>query len=542
MSTTTRPIPTALHVPRRDIPAAVAGIVATATALGVSELLAGILPGATSLVAAVGQVAINLQPPGAKDAVVSVFGTNDKLALELFIVAIALLIGAGLGVLARRRYEAAVAAFVVFGVIGFAASLGDPLANPGIVAAASAVSVGAGLWAIGSLLDRSRRVAVAPTDELSPTGGPVAGRAIAARRTASMPDWSRRSFLIRAGGLGVGAVAAGVVGRGLLERQRTPPAGDGPPIPPASDTVPPVAAAADLSGPIAGLTPIVMPNDRFYRIDTALLTPSVSTTGWTLRIHGLVDRETVLTWEQLIALPMFEQYVTISCVSNEVGGNLVGNAKWTGVRLRDVLDIAGVQSSATQLVGRSVDGWTAGMPTAWVMDPAREPMIAFKMNDQPLPPVHGYPARLIVPGLYGYVSATKWLKELELTTLESFDGYWVPLGWAKEAPILTQSRIDTPRGGVAAGQVAIAGIAWAPDRGISRVEVAIDGAWRDARLSAPISDATWVQWVTDWAATPGRHVIKVRATDGTGVVQEEQPSPPAPDGARGWHTVSVEVG
>jgi DMSO/TMAO reductase YedYZ molybdopterin-dependent catalytic subunit len=176
------------------------------------------------------------------------------------------------------------------------------------------------------------------------------------------------------------------------------------------------------------------------------------------------------------------------------------------------------------------------------MDPAREPMIALKMNDEPLPPIHGYPARLIVPGLYGYVSATKWLKELELTTLEAFDGYWVPLGWAKEAPILTQSRIDTPRGGVAPGQVAIAGVAWAPDRGISRVEVAVDGVWRDARLSTPLADTTWVQWVTDWAATPGRHVLMVRATDGTGVVQTEIPSPPAPDGARGYHTISVQVG
>jgi DMSO/TMAO reductase YedYZ molybdopterin-dependent catalytic subunit len=307
--------------------------------------------------------------------------------------------------------------------------------------------------------------------------------------------------------------------------------------------VPPLGAEADLSATVAGLTPIVMPNDSFYRIDTALLTPIVDTAGWSLRIHGLVDRETTLTWEELIGLPMFEQYVTISCVSNEVGGQLVGNAKWTGVRLRDVLDLAGVQTSATQLVGRSVDGWTAGMPTAWVMDPAREPMIALKMNDEPLPRAHGYPARLIVPGLYGYVSATKWLKELELTTLESFDGYWVPLGWAKEAPILTQSRIDTPRGGrVAAGRVPIAGIAWAPDRGIARVEVSVDGTWQEARLSSPISDATWVQWVFDWAATSGQHVVQVRATDGTGVTQTELQSRPAPDGARGWDTVSIEVG
>jgi DMSO/TMAO reductase YedYZ molybdopterin-dependent catalytic subunit len=500
--------------------------VATAVALGVSELLAGVLPGATSLVAAVGQVIIDLQPPGAKDLMVGLFGTNDKLALELFIVVVALILGAVLGVVARRRYEIAMIAFVAFGVIGFLAALGDPLAEPATAAVTTAISIGSGLLVLGWLLDHP---------------GASATAASGASATASMPDWSRRDFMIRAGAIGVGAVAIGVVGRNLLERQRTAPVGDGPAVPPASVTVPAFGADADFSSTVAGLTPIIMPNDKFYRIDTSLLTPSVDTATWSLRIHGLVDRETTLTWEQLIALPVFEQYVTIACVSNEVGGKLVGNAKWTGVRLRDVLDIAGVQSAATQLVGRSVDGWTAGMPTAWVMDPSREPMIALKMNDEPLPPIHGYPARLIVPGLYGYVSATKWLKELELTTLEAFDGYWVPLGWAKEAPILTQSRIDTPRGSVNPGQVAIAGVAWAPDRGISRVEVAVDGAWRDARLSTPLADSTWVQWVTEWQAAPGRHELMVRATDGTGAVQTDQSSPPAPDGARGYHTVSVEV-
>ena len=515
-----------LSVAGHDGRGVIAGIVATATALGVSELLAGLLPGATSLVAAVGQVLIDHQPSGAKDVVVALFGTNDKLALELLIVGLALLIGAGLGLVARRRYEVAIAIFAIFGVVGFAASLGRPLASPAVAGAAVAVSVGVALWVLGWLLDRS--------------GGTIPATA-SGKPVAQMPDWSRRSFLIRASGVGVGAVAAGTIGRGLLERQRVAPVGSGPAIPPASVTVPALDPGADLSTSIKSLTPLVMPNDKFYRIDTSLLTPGVDTANWTLRVHGLVDRETVLTWAQIIALPMFEQYVTISCVSNEVGGKLVGNAKWTGVRLRDVLDIAGVQSSATQLVGRSVDGWTAGMPTAWVMDKAREPMIALKMNDEALPPIHGYPARLIVPGLYGYVSATKWLTELQLTTLEAFNGYWIGLGWAKEGPILTQSRIDTPRSGVSAGQVPIAGIAWAPDRGVSRVEVSIDGVWRDARLSAPISDATWVQWVADWAATPGDHVIQVRATDGTGAVQTEQPSPPAPDGARGWHTVNVGV-
>jgi DMSO/TMAO reductase YedYZ molybdopterin-dependent catalytic subunit len=506
-----------------DTSAAVAGVAATAAALGVSELLAGLLPGASSLVASVGQWLIDHQPPGAKDVAVSLFGTNDKLAFELIIIAISLVIGAGLGLLARRHFEIAAVLFVVFGVVGFVASLADPLASSTVAAASAAISVGAGLWVLSWLLDGSAR------------------RVATGKRGATMPDWSRRSFMIRAGAVGVSAVAAGYLGRALLDRQRVAPVSSGPLIPPASVTVPALDATQDLSPTIPDLTPIVMPNDRFYRIDTALLTPVVDTAGWTLKIHGLVDRETTLTWEQLIALPMFEQYVTISCVSNEVGGTLVGNAKWTGVRLRDVLDMAGVQAAATQLVGRSVDGFTAGMPTAWVTDKAREPMIALKMNDVPLPPNHGYPARLIVPGLYGYVSATKWLAELELTTLESFDGYWVPLGWSKEAPILTQSRIDTPRSGVAAGQVHVAGIAWAPDRGISRVEVSVDGLWSDATLSRPISDATWVQWVYDWAAQPGGHVIKVRATDGTGAVQPEQPSPPAPDGARGWHTVNVSV-
>jgi hypothetical protein len=243
---------------------------------------------------------------------------------------------------------------------------------------------------------------------------------------------------------------------------------------------------------------------------------------------------------------LIEQYVTIACVSNEVGGSLVGNAKWTGVRLRDVLAMAGVQASGEQLVGRSVDGWTAGMPTAWVMDPAREPMIAVKMNDELLPRLHGFPARLIVPGLYGYVSATKWLSELELTTWDGFDGYWVPLGWSKTGPILTQARIDTPTNGrsVPAGPVTIAGVAWAPDRGVSKVEVAIDGEWQDCRLSQPISKATWVQWAYSWdaSAAPGEHTIEVRATDGTGEVQTPLVSRPDPDGARGHHTIQVRVG
>jgi DMSO/TMAO reductase YedYZ molybdopterin-dependent catalytic subunit len=498
--------------------AALAGVAAAALGLGVSEAIAGVLASATSLVDAVGQVVIDLQPAGAKDVVVQIFGTNDKLALEIVVTIVALALGALFGILARRRFTYAAIGFGIFGVVGFIAALGQPLAEPAIVAVQAAVSTAVAIQTLSWLLAR-----LEPVD-----------------RAVGVPDPARRSFLLRTAAVGVGALAAGAFGRTAIASGTSSPT-PSTPLPPPVDVVPPLPAGADLAPATPGLTPIVVPNDQFYRIDTALLVPSVETDTWQLRIHGLVERETTLTWDQLISLPMFEQYCTIACVSNEVGGHLVGNTKWTGVRLRDVLDMAAPTAAATQLVGRSVDGWTAGMPMAWVMDPAREPMIAVEMDGEPLPRNHGYPARLIVPGLYGYVSATKWLAELELATWESFDGYWVPLGWSKEAPILTQSRIDTPRGDVSPGTVTIAGVAWAPDRGVSKVEVGIDDTWYAAQLSTPISDATWVQWTHVWDATPGQHRLQVRATDGTGTVQEEISSRPAPDGARGWHTVDVNV-
>ena len=243
-------------------------------------------------------------------------------------------------------------------------------------------------------------------------------------------------------------------------------------------------------------------------------------------------------------MDLHEQYVTIACVSNEVGGDLVGNALWSGVRLKELLDRAVISPEATQIVGRAVDGFTVGFPTAWAIADDREPLVAVSMNGEPLPADHGYPARLIVPGLYGYVSATKWLTEIELTTLEAFDAYWVPLGWSKLAPILTQSRIDVPRDGarVEPGTIAVAGVAWAPDRGIAGVEVQVDeDGWEPAELSAPISDATWVQFVRRWEASSGEHLLRVRAIDGEGDVQTDEKTRPAPDGARGHHTIRVTV-
>ncbi|HEV8489498.1 MAG TPA: molybdopterin-dependent oxidoreductase [Candidatus Limnocylindrales bacterium] len=502
--------------------AAIAGLVAAAAALGTSELVAGLVPGAASLVLSVGRAVIDLQPPGAKDFVVGLFGTNDKLALEIAVVVVSLAIGAGLGVLALRRPGLAAAAFVAFAALGFLASLRDPAVSPAIAAAV------AGAAAIAGVQVLQRLVAL--------LGGGPAERAAG----AATPDWRRRTFLVRTAGLAVGAVVAGAAGRVLLERQRLSPgqAAGHLPLPGEVASLPPGAELA-----VAGLTPLVVPNDEFYRIDTALIVPNVDLPSWRLRIHGLVERETTLPFDELVALGTVEQYVTIACVSNEVGGDLVGNAKWTGVRLREVLGLAGVRPEATQLVGRAVDGWTAGMPTAWVMDESREPLVAVQMNDAPLPLAHGFPARLIVPGLFGYVSATKWLAELELTTWEAFDAYWVPLGWAKEGPILTQSRIDVPRSRatLGAGRTTIAGVAWAPDRGIAGVEVAVDGAWQPATISRPISDATWVQWRLDWEAVTGQHTLAVRATDGDGTVQTDQHSRPAPDGARGHHTIRVTI-
>jgi hypothetical protein len=247
--------------------------------------------------------------------------------------------------------------------------------------------------------------------------------------------------------------------------------------------------------------------------------------------------------DDLMNRSLHEDYVTIACVSNEVGGNLIGNAKWTGVRLVELLNEAGVLEGAEQLVGRSVDGWTSGFPVDLAFD-GRDPLLAIGMNGEPLPPNHGFPARLIVPGLYGYVSATKWIEEIELTTWDGFDGYWIPRGWAKEAPIKTQSRIDHPRQGdrTSESPLVIAGVAWAPTRGINRVEVQLDdGEWVEAELTSPLSDKAWVQWKVVMEAPPGRHDARVRATDGTGSTQTASKSRPAPDGATGYHEIFFDV-
>jgi DMSO/TMAO reductase YedYZ molybdopterin-dependent catalytic subunit len=531
---TTAPAPRAAKSRSADVAAFAAGGLAAALGIAIGELMAGLIKGAPSLIIAIGDTVIEYQPPGAKEIVVELFGESDKLVFGVGIAVVAILIAGLLGVLGRRNWVVPVAGFLVAGAVGLGAALTRPLVDPVLAVITIVLAIGAALAALRLMLRYTSpawgAAAAAKTDTTPVPGG--------------MPDWDRRHFLQVGGGVAVGAVLMGAVGRNLtIESERAPLAIAELPTPDAP--LPEVPAGASLD--VQGISPIVTPNEDFYRIDTALVSPRVDVKDWNVRVFGDVDREVVLTYDDLASMPLFEQYVTIACVSNKVGDDLVGNALWTGVDLREVLDMAGVQPAGEQIVGRSVDGFTAGFPTSWAMDPERRPMIAIGMNGQPLPRDHGFPARLIIPGLYGFVSATKWLKEIELTGWDEFDGYWIPRGWAKESPILTQSRIDTPRANatLAGGtSVPIAGVAWAPDRGVQKVEVAIDGGeWRTAQMSEPLADATWVQWVLPWDAPPegGTHEIQVRATDGTGEVQTAERTSPAPDGARGHHTIRVNV-
>ncbi|HEX6473866.1 MAG TPA: molybdopterin-dependent oxidoreductase, partial [Candidatus Limnocylindria bacterium] len=415
--TPTQPSPD--HQPTRTM-AALCGVLAGALGLGLAELIAGLVPGAPSPVLSIGALLISLQPPGAKDFVVNIFGTYDKLALSVAVAIGALVLSALIGLLARRSLLAGRLAFGALGLFALFAAWQDPLFDRVLAVATAAVAIAVSAWSLGWLL------------QLATPRTPEAPR---------MMDFERRRFLGAAVGVGAAAVTSGLIGRTLLNQQSAA-AAELPPIPAPQATAAPLPAGSELA--VDGITPLVVPNRDFYRIDTSLLTPHRDASTWTLTVNGMVDHPFTINYDELLAMPLVEQYVTIACVSNKVGGDLVGNALWRGARLRDLLDRAGVQAGATQLVGRDFGGWTAGFPTAWLDVADREPMVAVAMNGEPLPPEHGYPARLIVPGLYGYVSATKWLSALELTRFDTFEGFWVPRGWAPRAPVLTQTRIDVP--------------------------------------------------------------------------------------------------
>ncbi|WP_323374100.1 molybdopterin-dependent oxidoreductase [Plantactinospora alkalitolerans] len=543
---------------------ALAGVAAAAVAIGAAEAVAVLTGSRSAPLIAVGGAVVDLAPGPLKQFATDVFYVYDKIAL---LIGTAVLLGGFavlVGLVAVRSLRLGLAGIGLFGVLGVAAALTRPGAGP---AAALPSLIGAGLaaWLLQLLLagplgpalvgpalsgsadtaPPSGRVDTAPPSgrvdetpsapESGPVGTPVAPVA------GPVDPVARRRFLTGVGAaLGVAAVA-GFGGRWLSTRRGVSAARAAIELPAPISPARPLPAGAELTVP--QLAPYVTPNRDFYRIDTALVVPQVDPEQWRLRIHGRVRNPITLSYADLLARPMIERHITLACVSNEVGGELIGNARWLGVPLGPLLAEAGPLAGADQVVGRSVDGWTCGSPTTVLTD-GRDAMLAVGMNGVPLPIEHGFPVRVVVPGLYGYVSACKWVVELELTSFADFDAYWVPRGWAAQGPIKTQSRIDTPRARrtLAAGPVTVAGVAWAQHVGIQRVEVRVDdGQWQPATLAPAVSADTWVQWSWQWAATSGEHTLRVRATDATGAVQTGQARRIDPDGATGWHAVPVTV-
>jgi DMSO/TMAO reductase YedYZ molybdopterin-dependent catalytic subunit len=513
--------------PERRWRAAIAGVIAAGVALAAGQVPSAIAGEAEGPVTAVGNAFVDRFAGSLKEVAVALFGQNDKVALVVGIVVISLLLGGALGLLALRSFALVALGFVAFAVVGLIAVVTDTSTGAVVAVVSALTGAGAGIGVLALLMHHIGR-------------GPDLATTL--RRAGDVEDPrvrtpDRRTFL----GVGAAAGAAAALtaagarslrGRSVVDAQREalelPDPVRGTPL-----------QATDLEVP--GLSPYVTPNEDFYRIDTALVVPRIDASSWRLRVGGLVDEPFELTFDELLDMEMVEEPVTIACVSNEVGGDLVGNAVWLGVPLAELLQRAGAQDAGSQIVGRSTDGFTVGFPTDAATD-GRIAMVAVGMNGEPLPADHGYPARLIVAGLYGYVSATKWLTEIELTRFEDFDAYWVPRGWSKIGPVKTQSRIDVPRRTVDAGTVPIAGVAWAPHVGIAAVEVSIDdGPWLSAELHGDANDSTWAQWVHEWDATPGTHTIRCRATDAAGETQTAERRPPAPDGATGLHTVQVTV-
>ncbi len=502
-----------------------AGLAAATLGVGSGQLAAAIANTVAPL-DAVGSEFIDHTPSWLKQWAIDTFGTADKAALRVGVVVTIALLAAAVGRLARHRPRPAAA---VFGLAGAGAAI-VAVARPSQGASAAvapliAAIVGGGalLWLIGHV--RAHDAPLAPGASKAPLG------------------WDRRRFVGAAGGAAaLGAFA--VLSARKVETDRTTALLDEAP-----DSLPPVASNASAVAPapagatLSPITPFITPNDNFYRIDTALSLPRIDIDTWRVDVGGMVNSPLSLSFDDMLARPQVERTITIACVSNEVGGDLIGNAVWQGVLLNDLLDEAGVLPGAEQVFSTSQDGWNCGFPVEAAFD-GRDAMIAIGMNGEPLPLQHGFPARLIIPGLYGYVSATKWLRSIKLTTWDADEGYWIPRGWAREAPIKTQSRIDVPRRGeeAAAGRVVIAGIAWAQRRGVAKVEVRVDeGEWREATLAADVSIDTWRQWRIEWELDQGEHTLQVRATDSTGETQTDEVARPDPDGATGWHTRRINV-
>lgn len=535
----------------------VAGIVSAGVALGVAELLAAFFGPDSAPLNALGATVVDHTPDGVREWAITTFGTSDKTVLYICMAVVAVLVAGLAGAIERTSRAAGSTVLAIFGVVAMFVAVGRTSASGALP---TIIGVGIGIYAlrvltrrIDEISDRAAAKARAERSAAPPeiaavsneTRGPETGSAAEASaaeagREAAAPERRQvlQGFLV-VGGL---AVVTGVGGR-LLGTRRRDVSGERAAVELPQPTAPevPIAPGADLQVP--GLTPYLTSNEDFYRIDTALILPQLSKDDWSLRIHGMVDREIRLTWADLANRPVMERLVTLACVSNPVNGDLIGNARWLGYRLDELLAEAGPHPDADMMLSHSTDGFTAGTPLSALTD-GRDAMLAVGMNGEPLPVAHGYPARLVVPGLFGYVSATKWVTELEITRFDRATAYWTRRGWSAMGPIKTGTRIDTPhaRGRIKQGRNTIAGVAWAQHRGIRNVEVQIDnGNWQPARLADELSIDTWRQWTYDWDATPGPHTLRARSTDGPGETQTADRADVVPDGATGYPTLTIQV-
>lgn len=537
------------------------GLLAAGVAVGVGELVASLVRPEASPVIAIGNRLIVLTPEPVKLWAIHRFGTNDKPTLLAGIYLAVAVLAIAIGITAVRRLAFGLVGVALLGAISCYCALtangsqgGDVI--PSIVGALAGMAALAGL--VSAVVGKPAEAAGSPDGNApNQSAGQSADQSVRPRRLVA----DRRLFL--RGGLGAAALAlvGGFGGRALQHRRynaaaaraaiRLPEpvssAGPSPATGTASGTAAVAGPAADGAGFDLGKSgvPFLTPSGRFYRIDTALSVPQVDPDTWQLRIHGMVDRELTLSYADLLARPLVERWLTLACVSNEVGGSLISTAKFRGVLLADLLREAGVQAEADQLLAVSVDGMTIGSPTSVVLD-GRDAMLAVGMNGEPLPTEHGFPVRMVVPGLYGYVSACKWIVDLEATTFATSQAYWVRGGWAAQGPVRLSSRIDRPTssGSVRVGtQVPVAGVAWDQHVGVSRVEVQVDGgAWERAVLAPVPSTDTWRQWVYLWTPpSAGAHRLRVRAFDTAGRAQTDAVADPFPAGATGLHEVTVQA-
>ncbi|CAN5396154.1 molybdopterin-dependent oxidoreductase [soil metagenome] len=531
------------------LPSTFAGLAAVSLGLGVSELAAALVAPAASPVLVVGSLMIDAAPGWAKETAITLFGTGDKAALLTGLGIVLAIVAGAAGVLERWKSPLGRIVIGAAGVLGVGAAITrNGSAALDIVPAAVATVVA--LITLGVLLramdEPFRPRPMNPALDRA-TGGRAANaleleRAAEARRR-ELARLTRRRFLeLTSGAVVVGALTA-VGGYALQAGARAATAARTAlklPAPAVRAAVLPVGA--DLG--IPGMPALVVSNADFYRIDTALQIPHIDATQWELTVTGMVNTPITITFAELLKLPLEESYTTLMCVSNEVGGDLIGNARWLGYPIRHLLERAQPKAGADMVFSRSSDGFTAGTPLSVLQEDDRNAILAVGMNGEPLPPEHGYPVRMVVPGLYGYVSATKWVVELEVTTFSAHSAYWTDRGWSVRGPVKVESEINVPRQGstVKAGTAAVAGIAWHQHTGIQKVEVQVDDqAWAEAELAPAISADTWVQWKYAWSARPGQHTLRVRATSADGAVQTSTVADTVPDGATGYHEVQVQV-